>query len=287
MAGAAMKLTASPRRQRGFSLVELVITIAVMGVVAGFAAQLVGGIVSGQQDTRNRLNMAQQAESAMGRVRDELNSSLPNSLRLSSASGGTWVEFVPVADAGRYRQAPDLASGTPGDPWDPVDTADSSFDVLGVPLATPGAEVQLVVANLGSPDADVYLGTSRRGGVSVAAGGQMLSFQPTLPMPAALGTSRFFLVTEPITVACVPDAGGSFSLVRFSGYGWQGVQPASTAALGGAQQAVLMEGLQRCSMTYSTALANIGLLNLALGLGEAGGATHMDLLHQVALDNTP
>ena len=164
---------------------------------------------------------------------------------------------------------------------------DNRFDVLGVPLATPSAEVQLVVANLGSPDADVYLGTSRRGGVSVAAGGQMLRFQPTAPMPAALGTSRFFLVTEPITVACVPDADGSFSLVRFSGYGWQGVQPASTAALGGAQQAVLMQGLQRCSMTYSTALANIGLLNLALGLGEAGGATHMDLLHQVALDNTP
>lgn len=276
-----------PRPAPGFSLVELIITIAVMGVVAGFAAQLVGGIVAGQQDTRNRLNMALQAESAMSRVHDELNASLPNSLRLASAGGGTWVEFVPVADAGRYRQAPDLASGTPGDPWDPVDTTDTSFDVLGVPLATPAAAVQLVVANLGTPDADAYLGTSRRGGVSVAAGGQRMSFTPTLAMPAALGTARFFLVSDPVTVACVPDAVGTFSLVRYSGYGWQGVQPASIAALGGAQQVVLMEGLSRCAMTYSTALANIGLLKLALGLGEPGGATRMDLLHQVALDNTP
>jgi hypothetical protein len=49
----------------------------------------------------------------------------------------------------------------------------------------------------------------------------------------------------------------------------------------------MLGGLAGCSAAYSTALANIGLLNLRLRLVDAGSSAHLDFLQQIAVDNTP
>jgi MSHA biogenesis protein MshO len=273
---------------QGVTLVEMVVVLTVVAIIASIGATLVARIAGGQQGLGERLAMAQSADAAVVRLADEWQAALPNSLRVSSSADGVWIEHIPVADGGRYRAAADTASGSPGNTLDFSDITDSSFDVLSQPLATLPSGAQLVLQNLGSPDADAYAGTSRRGGLSLALGGTRVNYTAAGAWPQVTDTRRFFIVTTPVSTACVPVTGG-FELVRYSGYGWSAAQPAATGAgaLSGATRTVLLTGLTACAASYNQALANIGLLNLRLTLGPGATGAQMDFLQQVALDNTP
>ena len=275
------------QRQRGVTLVELVVVLSVMAVVASIGATLVGRIVAGQQDNRSRLVLAQQADGALAQLSDALSSALPNSLRVISNAEGVWIEWVPVLEAGRYRQAPDTANADPGDPLDLQDSADNSFDVIGPALPSTVAGRDLVFGNLGNPDADAYSGNNRRAGLAVTNGGQNLSFTAAPGLSASPANPRFFVVGTPVTLACVPSAGGGQELVRYSNYGWLSVQPAASATLAAATRTRQLSGLRGCSAAYSTALVNVGLLVLRLQGGVANTDAQLELLHQVAVDNTP
>lgn len=273
-------------RQRGVTLVELVVVLTVIGLVVSIGATLVGRVVAGQQDNRGRLVLAMSADGAMARLTDELQAALPNSLRVQVSGSETWIEFVPVLDAGRYRAATDTLSGTPGDPLDLEDASDGGFDVIGTPLAAAPAGSQLVLHNLGTPEADAYAGNNRRSGLVIGSGGRHVAFTPSGALPPSTGTQRFFIAGTPVSLAC-QAAGSSFELRRYSGYGWLASQPTSAATLASATSTLLQGGLASCSAAYSTALANIGLLNLRLGLADPNSAARMEFMQQVAVDNTP
>ena len=275
------------RPDRGVTLVELVVVLTLLAVMGSIGATLVGRIVAGQQDNRGRITLAQAADGALARLGLELETALPNSVRVTVNAAGTWIEWVPVQDAGRYRQAPDTVSGTPGDSFDPTDPSDNSFDVIGTALAAPAAGAQIAWANLGTTESDVYSGSNRRGGLAVSNGGSHVSFSSSTALPADAGTARFFIVGTPVTAACVTAGDGSVQLVRYSSYGWLASQPVAAATLSGASSVVLLGHLLGCSAAYGTALANIGLLNLRISLGDGATAARLDLLQQVALDNTP
>ena len=272
--------------QRGVSLVELVVVLTIMGLIASLSATLVTRIASSQQTNRDRLILAQTADGAVARVADELQAALPNSVRVSSNAGGTWVEWVPVRDAGRWRRAVDATTFT-GDVLDLDDAVDNGFDVVGTPLASLPAGSQLVLQNLGTPEADAYAGNNRRAGLVLGGGGTHLNFSAAGALPHSTDSQRFFIVSTPVTLACVPSTGGLWQLRRYSGYGWLAAQPNSAAALAGAGSALLLDGLGSCGASYSSALANIGLLNLRLSLGSAGSGATLDFLQQLPLDNTP
>jgi prepilin-type N-terminal cleavage/methylation domain-containing protein len=270
---------------RGVTLVELVIVLAIMGVVASIAATLVGRIASTQQLQQGQQNLAQSVDGALAQVQDALSQALPNSVRVSTNAAGVWVEWIPVRDAGVARLSAD-STGAPSDPLDTENASDNSFDVVGVPVATPPGAAWLVWQNLGTPEADAYAGTNRRGGVAVTAGGQHLTFTAGSALPPGNGSGRFFIVDTPQTLACRSVAGGGFELRRYSGYGWQAAQPVADAALASASVATLASGLESCQAAYGSALANIGLVTLRLVAADARGA-RLPLVLQVALDNTP
>lgn len=270
---------------RGVTLVELVVVLTIVGLVASLAATLVARVAASQQDNRGRLTLAQAADGALLRMADELQAALPNSLRVVAGSNQFWLEWVPVRDAGRYRAAIDSSGG--GDPLDFDNPADNSFDVIGTAIGTPPTGSQLVIQNLGTPDADAYLGNNRRAGLLPGSSGRSIGFTASGGLPQATDTRRFFVVGTPVTLACVGDSAGGYQLLRYSGYGWLPTQPSSAAALAGATRAVMLDGLSGCAASYGAALANIGLLNLRLSLGEAGSNVKADLLQQVTVDNTP
>ena len=279
-------MSATEHQQRGVTLVELVVVLTIIGLIASLGATLVSRVVEAQQDTRGRLTLALSADGAMARIADELYSSLPNSVRLTSNAGGVWLEWVPLLDAGRWRAAADTVAALPGDPLDLSDPSDNSFDVIGTPVAALAVGSQLVIQNLGTPEADAYAGGNRRGGLALLSGGRGINFAAAGALPNSTGTQRFFIVGTPITLACVPVSGG-FELVRYGGYGWLSSQPASSVTLAGATRALLLGGLSGCSAAYSAALANIGLVNLRYSVGAAGSGVKMDFLQALAVDNTP
>ncbi len=273
--------------QHGVTLIELVVVITLIAVMASIGATLVSRIVAGQQDNHGRLALAQAADGAMARIANELDSSLPNSVRVTVNAGGTWIEWVPVQDVGRYRQAPDTVSGTPGDLFDPTNAADNSFDVIGIALATPPAGAQIAWSGLAASESDVYIGTTRRAGLVISNAGRHVSFAANGALPADNGSARFFIVGNPITLACRTGTSGALELQRHSGYGWRATQPVSTSDIAGSTAVVLLGQLFDCSAAYGTALANIGLLNLRIGVGDGVSTARMDYLQQLPVDNAP
>ena len=192
------------KAQRGVTLVELVVVLTIIGLVVSIGATLVGRVVAGRQDNRGRLTLAMAADGAVARVADDLQAALPNSLRLTTRDSETWIEWVPVADAGRYRAASDTVAAAPGDPLDLDDASDNGFDVIGTPLGAAPADSQLVFHNLGQGEADAYRGDNRRAGLTLTNGGRHVTFTPAGALAASTGTARFFVVGTPVTLTWAP-----------------------------------------------------------------------------------
>lgn len=266
------------------TLVELVIVIAVVGILATAGAVLLGRVAGSSLAGSERLQLAASVDAGLRRVATELQGALPNSVRVTSSAGSVFIEYVPVLDAGRYRR--EAASDGSGDPLDLDRDDDAAFDVLGPPVAATGAE--LVVNNLGTDGADAYAGANRRAGVVLAGGGSLVQFSAGAPWPAGgSGQHRFHLVGTPVSVVCVPGSGGSGRLVRITGYGWSASQPASlgSGALASGEQALLLGGVSDCAASHTQMQVNLGVVTLSVAV-QANGETAR-LLHQVAVDNTP
>lgn len=275
------------RRQRGFTLMEAIIVIALTGIVGAMVAVFVRQPVDAYADASRRAEMSDEADTALRRLAREVQGALPNSVRVDAS--GQYLEFIPVRSAGRYRAAPSSTGG--GDALDFSSASDASFDVLGPPAsAQPGD--QLVIHNLGLPGADAYAGSSRRalttsgsalGSISYALGGSQF--------PYASPNMRFHIVGTPVSYVCTPVAGGAGSLRRYAGYPIQAAQPvnaaaAPLAALGGAGNALLAGSVSACSFTYNTsASAHKAVLTLRLTLTRSGES--VSLLQQVFVENSP
>lgn len=268
--------------RQGFTLVELVIVITLIGVVATFGSLLLSRVVGSTLTGAQRTELASAADAGARRIARELQAALPNSIRVTTGSGTAFIEFVPVLDAGRYRR--DVSTSGSGDPLDFENPADASFDVLGSPASASGS-VWLVINNLGFSGADVYAGSNRRGSVTLSGGGSSIQFAATGAFPAGGSTSsRFFLVGAPVTLACDVATG---RWRRFSGYAFQASQPtdASAAPLASATSAVLIEGISACAVSYTQPQANLGVVGLQIQVTQSGDTVR--LVHQVAVDNTP
>lgn len=262
-------------RSTGFTLVEMIVSIVIAGILVSMVAMFGRGQIDAYIDVSNRAQLADEADTALRRIGRDLQSALPNSVRQS----GDYLEFVPIRDAGRYRADVDNAGA--GNFLDFTSTTDNSFDVLG-PAVTVAAGDQLVIFNLGQTGSDVYAGTSRRA-ISTGAG-SVSSLQYTLgglgQFPLASPQNRFQIVGGPVTYQC-NVAGGN--ILRHSGYAFASSQP---TAFGGAMSAVLVGDVTACSFSYLPAvLQRNGLVVLRLTLTRNGES--VQLLHQIDVLNTP
>ena len=181
---------------RGFTLVEMIISIVITGIVVSMVAIFGRNQINAYIDVGNRAELSDAADTALRRIARDLQSALPNSVRNASAG---LLEFVPIHDAGRYR-AELSATGT-GNVLDFSNSGDNSFDVLG-PTVTVLAGDQLVIFNLGQSGSDVYDGTSSRA-ATAGVGLSTLSFTSTgTQFPLASPNNRFQIVGAPVTYEC-------------------------------------------------------------------------------------
>ena len=139
------------KRQHGFTLVELVIVIVLVGVLGGILALQLGPTVQGYLAVGRRAALTDQADTALRRIVQEVRAAVPNSLRLGDAQ---CLELVPTIDGGRFRAGPDVAAGRSGDAYLDHDVAATEFDVM-TPFTTKPAVGDLVVIGNQNPD-DVY-----------------------------------------------------------------------------------------------------------------------------------
>lgn len=95
------------RAARGFTLVELVMVILLLGVMATFTSQFIGIGTQIYGDASRREQLMSDARFAMERLNRELRDAVPGSVRVEDAAGGLGeqgpcLRFWPIATAGRY-----------------------------------------------------------------------------------------------------------------------------------------------------------------------------------------
>ena len=273
---------------RGFSLVELVVVITVLGILGASVAVFINNPVRGFFATARRAQLTDAADTTLRRMMRDLQAATPNSLRITTSGSTLYLEFTPIADVGRYRAASSGGNEPTGtDPLDVTDSTDTTFQVLGAPVTVP-ASARLVIFNLGYGTSDLYAGSNRRDVTTAAGTASTLSFTSTgSAWPADSPDRLFYLVTTPVTYVCAPVADGTGRLDRYSGYALQATQPSSTTTtpLSTATRALVLDKVSGCSFETSAALANTNAAAITLQLTDSSET--VTLYAQVYLRNTP
>lgn len=262
-------------RCHGFTLIEAIAVIAIMGVVAAMTAIFIRQPVEAYIDASRRAVLTDIADTALRRIARDLHAALPNSVRITAAGGVTYLEFLQTVGGGRYRAARDSAGN--GNPLD-FTAPDTAFDVIG-PVPPAAAGDRIVVYNLGpgSAESDAYAGGNSAAFAGISA--STISIVAT-QFPFSSPGRRFQVVQYPVTYACDPASG---ALRRYWGYAIGPVQPAPPAT---ANVALLATHVAACGFSYASAAGSRnGIVSLRLQLTRAGET--VSLFEQVHIINVP
>jgi len=290
----------SPNAQAGFTLVELIIVIVLMGVVFSMVAVFMKSPIDAYLASGRRAALTDTADTVLRRIGRDIRRAVPNTVR----QGTSCVEFVPAKTGGRYR-TDELVAGD-GLNLDFAIT-DSSFNMLGSNAALPAAQRisqgdLIVVYNLGITGSDVYDTTNANGGknwVAVAAvpsesGSPLettISIAPGFKFPLASGSNRFQVVdANEKMVAYVCSGGSSGTLFRTVNTAITSTASCATSTAGTATASILASNVDctNTALTYSGSdLQRNALVNMKLTLKDSSGNESVTLQSEVHIGNTP
>ena len=290
---------------RGFTLVELVMVIALAGAVAVLISTALSRPLEGFVAQSRRAELVDLAAGALNRMARDIRLAVPNSVRVR---GSSEIEMLNVLDAGRYR--PNRVGGdglqfAPGTA--PACTASfnalsglgqcSAFQVLASGLNLAGAR-WLVVYNIGAQSggnpvagANIWAGAGAGGAhvitpdgsniaaTSLAGNETLLTVTPpaggSFNFAYASPQRRFYLADQIVGYRCDLVSG---QLLRFT-------RNARTPAYSGSS-ALQASHVTGCSLTYQPgSTQRAALVNLRLQLTLEGES--IELFQQVHVDNAP
>lgn len=282
------------QRQRGVTLVELVITITVGSIVVAFMAMFIVTPMSAYSAQARRAELVDGADSALRFMARDLRAALPNSVRVASSGSVTALELLATVDGARYRDGGPLTNPALELDFTAADAAFATtvpFTQLSLPWSS--ATHYLAIYNVGVPGADAYAaanvitpaGTTITISAGSAANENLLTLNPAFKFSLGSPGKRVYLVSGPVTYLCDTSAG---TLMRYSGYPISSVQATSAATLlaAGASASMVTADVGACQFTYSSGTAQRNALaTLTMQLARSGES--VQLLHEVQLGNAP
>lgn len=257
------------RLLRGFTIVEMVVVIAVVVILGGMSLGFIQNAIASYVSTEQNVFLSEMADVALRRINRDIHNAVPNSVRVATDGANSFVEFVPIQSAGRYRSGNNAAGG--GDALN-FGLADTGFEIFGSPIDIASGS-KLVIYNLGIAGADIYEGSNLVDISSVGAGLTSLTFS-SKAFGLSSPNNRFFVVRTASSYACDMTNG---KLLYYAGYNIQSSQPATLAALNGlATPRVVVDNVVGCSMDYAPGvLQRSGLVTIALHLARNGGVVRL------------
>lgn len=290
----------------GFTLVEMIMVMVILGVISAMLAVFISTPVKGYIDSVRRAELVDTADTALRRIGRDVRRAVPNSVRVAGACGGAdcYLEFLPTTSGGRYRAAGedtthcDAAATTRHDTLY-FDAADTCFEILGAPITFTNND-QIVVGNWGNPGSDAYQGNTadthvRRayaGTTGVARSFVTLTSANRLPLESP--SKRFQVIAGAelaVTYACetvgTVAGTGTGTLTRYWGYGIEADQRDSAAEFVGANSARIAENLSACNIVYNTnpAYTRNGLVQIVVAITRDDET--INLYHEIHVDNLP
>ncbi len=285
----------------GFTLIELVMVIVLIGALASVASVFIAGPVGGFIDTNRRAELTDIAATALQRMSREIHDALPNSVRISDNGTRYAIEYLSTVTGGRYRAL--QATGGPSNRLN-FNAAGDSFDILGglpgfalVDAAGAGGQAAclnntvdcLVIYNTGTTATDYNAYNGDNIAAITAAINTSMTFDnsdvPGWRFPAASPTNRLVVVDTPVSFVCDSGTG---ELLMYQNYDIMLAQPLTAAAFGSAG-AVLADRVSDCgSNTFlynAGAGVRYGLVVMRLSISADGES--IALLQQTHVLNAP
>ncbi|MDH3387999.1 MAG: prepilin-type N-terminal cleavage/methylation domain-containing protein, partial [Gammaproteobacteria bacterium] len=288
------------RYQRGFSLVELIVVVVLLGLLAGGAGLLIVRPIEAYQDQVRRQQLVDQAEMALRQIARDVRQALPNSIRIAVVGSGFAVEMVNTVDGARYRD--EFGGDFIIDDSFTLEfsAGDTDFNLLGgfnvlTPPLTLGARQRLVIYNTSWVDIYTDAALNNNPGIITPTGTAIdlsvitppmdgdefhINMVPAFQFAQRSPGQRIFVVDGPISYICNPASG---RILRHVGYNYSVAQP--TPPAGGSSDVVVSQ-LSGCSLTYNPGSAQRGgILTIEITIADSGES--VSLLHQVHVVNVP
>ncbi len=280
----------------GFTLIELVITMTIMGIVISFAALFFSGPVRGFTDQARRAELVDSAESALRRMGRDIRRALPNSVRVRTNGSIAAIEFLNTVEGIRYRAGPPPGNA---DGYLTLSGADGAFNSIGLfdAITKPFSSTShyLSIYNVGVPGANAYellnvitpTGTQIDIDAAAEAGEDNIVLTPAFQFAYPSPRQRVYLIDTPVSFLCDTATG---TLNRYDGYtitsNHADRDSAAELLAAGGTEGLMSDNMSACNFTFTPGTAQrAGLITLSLTVAQEGESIF--LLQQVHVDNVP
>ena len=274
---------------RGFTLIELVVAITLLGIVGGMASVFLGNTLEGYSALNRRDQLQTSLRMAVERISRELRHALPNSVCTDDGSGcnnpGSIVYFIRTVDAGEYQtRSGNYASGQARAALPVTPSSASSFDVLSGTGLNAAAGQWIVVYN--TDNSDIYSSGSRRQQINAISSKDtngtapddvdVIQFASSVSFPTHSPTRRFHVIENNAVI---------FYLQGTDLFRAQSSFASPSSATAGTEK-LLLENVSACTFTYVPgSLLRSGLLRINITVDN--GTESLQMIHEAQVYNAP
>lgn len=277
-----------PKFQSGFTLVELIMVIVIMGVIGGMVSVFMKSPIDAYFASARRAALTDVADTTVRRIARDLRKALPNSI--STSGDNKCIEFIPTKTGGRYR-AEELVAGDNKSLVFGV--ADTTFNIFGQNSLLPVDQQiaigdVIVVTNFGFGVADAYAGTNTAVVTAVASGAETVVTFDSTTFDVALASPSYRFQVVPGNERVVAFVCDGTNLYRIASAAFGHICPAVGSVAVTAADPILARNVTyaACNFNYGGSdLQRNALISMNIQMSDDGEA--VNLQHEVHVNNTP